>query len=211
MSLWIPLAPMSPHYVNHYTVSLPLGYQHRYPAAHRLADGPEVMRVRLFDKDHLKRARRRKAGPRVARTPFERPPATHVVASSATIEYRTSGIKAGDKVALQASGDVTVDVADFEQVAPAAQAPAGAVSVVDRGADPTGQGDSTQAFNSAIAAAIVSLAHNLEIEAVAEGVESVEQVSELQALGCDAAQGYLFAKPMAAADVLPYLDHVYAV
>ena len=65
--------------------------------------------------------------------------------------------------------------------------------------------------DSAIAAAIVSLAHNLEIEAVAEGVESVEQVSELQALGCDAAQGYLFAKPMAAADVIPYLDHVYAV
>jgi EAL domain-containing protein (putative c-di-GMP-specific phosphodiesterase class I) len=65
--------------------------------------------------------------------------------------------------------------------------------------------------DSAIAAAIVSLAHNLEIEAVAEGVENVEQVSELQALGCDAAQGYLFAKPMAAAEVLPYLDHVYAV
>jgi EAL domain-containing protein (putative c-di-GMP-specific phosphodiesterase class I) len=65
--------------------------------------------------------------------------------------------------------------------------------------------------DSAIAAAIVSLAHNLEIEAVAEGVETVEQVSELQALGCDAAQGYLFAHPMAAADVLPYLDHVYAV
>jgi diguanylate cyclase (GGDEF)-like protein/PAS domain S-box-containing protein len=65
--------------------------------------------------------------------------------------------------------------------------------------------------DSAIAAAIVSLAHNLEIEAVAEGVESVEQISELQALGCDAAQGYLFAKPMAAHEVLPYLDHVYAV
>ncbi len=59
--------------------------------------------------------------------------------------------------------------------------------------------------DSAIAAAIVSLAHNLEIEAVAEGVESVEQVSELQALGCDAAQGYLFAKPMAPADVVQLL------
>jgi diguanylate cyclase (GGDEF)-like protein/PAS domain S-box-containing protein len=65
--------------------------------------------------------------------------------------------------------------------------------------------------DSAIAAAIVSLAHNLDVEAVAEGVESVEQVSELQALGCDAAQGYLFARPMAQADVIPYLDHVYAV
>ncbi|PBK86407.1 hypothetical protein ARMGADRAFT_1086583 [Armillaria gallica] len=97
MSLWIPLAPMNPHYVNHYTVSIPLGSQHRYPAAHRLADRPEAMRVRLFDKDHLKRARRRKAGPRLTHTPFERTPATHVVASSATIEYRMSGIKAGDK------------------------------------------------------------------------------------------------------------------
>ena len=65
--------------------------------------------------------------------------------------------------------------------------------------------------DSVIAAAIVSLAHNLDIEAVAEGVETVEQVSELQALGCDAAQGFLFARPMAAAAVLPYLDHVYAV
>lgn len=65
--------------------------------------------------------------------------------------------------------------------------------------------------DSAIAAAIVSLAHNLEIESVAEGVETVEQVAELQALGCDAAQGYLFAHPMAPAEVIPYLDHVYAV
>ena len=65
--------------------------------------------------------------------------------------------------------------------------------------------------DSAIAAAIVSLAHNLEIEAVAEGVETVQQVSELKALGCDAAQGFLFARPMAAAAIVPYLDHVYAV
>ncbi len=65
--------------------------------------------------------------------------------------------------------------------------------------------------DSAIAAAIVSLAHNLEIEAVAEGVETVEQVSELKALGCDEAQGYLFAHPMASDEVIPYLDHVYAV
>jgi diguanylate cyclase (GGDEF)-like protein/PAS domain S-box-containing protein len=65
--------------------------------------------------------------------------------------------------------------------------------------------------DSAVAAAIVSLAHNLELEAVAEGVETVEQLSELQALGCDVAQGYLFARPMASPDVIPYLDHVFAV
>jgi diguanylate cyclase (GGDEF)-like protein/PAS domain S-box-containing protein len=65
--------------------------------------------------------------------------------------------------------------------------------------------------DSAVAAAIVSLAHTIDLEAVAEGVETVEQLSELQALGCDAAQGYLFAQPMASIDVVPYLDHVYAV
>ncbi|WP_190193181.1 discoidin domain-containing protein [Streptomyces minutiscleroticus] len=63
-------------------------------------------------------------------------------------------VQAGDKVALEATGtQVTVDVADFEQVAAAASRPAGSVSVTDRGADPSGQGDSTQAFRDAIAAA----------------------------------------------------------
>ncbi len=63
-------------------------------------------------------------------------------------------VQAGDKVALQATGvQVTVDVADFEQAAGPAARPAGSVSVTDKGADPTGQGDSTQAFREAIAAA----------------------------------------------------------
>ncbi|MFD1665303.1 discoidin domain-containing protein [Streptomyces calvus] len=63
-------------------------------------------------------------------------------------------VQAGDKVALQATGvQVTVDVADFEQPAGPAARPAGSVSVTDKGADPTGQGDSTQAFREAIAAA----------------------------------------------------------
>ncbi|GGV82264.1 mycodextranase [Streptomyces griseoloalbus] len=63
-------------------------------------------------------------------------------------------VQAGDKVALQATGvQVTVDVADFEQVAGPAARPAGSVSVTDKGADPSGRGDSTQAFREAIAAA----------------------------------------------------------
>ncbi|MFJ4282707.1 discoidin domain-containing protein [Streptomyces massasporeus] len=63
-------------------------------------------------------------------------------------------LQPGDKVSLQAANvQVTVDVADFEQVAAAAGKPAGAVSVTDKGADPGGQGDSTQAFREAIAAA----------------------------------------------------------
>ncbi|MFD7401565.1 discoidin domain-containing protein [Streptomyces sp. NPDC059866] len=63
-------------------------------------------------------------------------------------------VQAGDKVAVEATGtQVTVDVADFEQAAGPADQPAGSVSVVLHGADPTGQGDSTQAFRNAIAAA----------------------------------------------------------
>ncbi|MFD7818141.1 discoidin domain-containing protein [Streptomyces sp. NPDC059785] len=63
-------------------------------------------------------------------------------------------VQAGDKVAVQATGtQVTVDVADFEQVTGAAAKPAGSVSVTDKGADPSGQGDSTQAFRDAVSAA----------------------------------------------------------
>ncbi|WP_381557407.1 discoidin domain-containing protein [Streptomyces eurythermus] len=63
-------------------------------------------------------------------------------------------VQAGDKVAVEATGvQVTVDVADFEQAGPAAAQPAGSVSVVAKGADPSGNGDSTQAFRDAIAAA----------------------------------------------------------
>ncbi|WEO94160.1 discoidin domain-containing protein [Streptomyces sp. FXJ1.172] len=63
-------------------------------------------------------------------------------------------VQPGDTVAFEAAGtQVTVDVADFEQVAAAAAQPAGSVSVVSKGADPTGGGDSTQAFRDAIAAA----------------------------------------------------------
>lgn len=63
-------------------------------------------------------------------------------------------VQQGDKVAFQATGtQVTVDVADFEQVGQAAGQPAGSVSVTSKGADPSGNGDSTQAFRDAIAAA----------------------------------------------------------
>ncbi|MFC8435092.1 discoidin domain-containing protein [Streptomyces sp. NPDC057253] len=63
-------------------------------------------------------------------------------------------VQAGDKVAFESTGtQVTADVADFEQVAGAAAQPAGSVSVTSRGADPTGNGDSTQAFRDAISAA----------------------------------------------------------
>jgi len=58
--------------------------------------------------------------------------------------------------------------------------------------------DSTEA--TAIVSTSVSLARALSIDVVAEGVETEEQLAELRRLGCDGAQGYLFAAPMCAAD-----------
>ncbi len=50
----------------------------------------------------------------------------------------------------------------------------------------------------AICKAIVSLAHALEMQVVAEGVETAAQRDTLHRLGCDQVQGFLYARPMAA-------------
>lgn len=57
------------------------------------------------------------------------------------------------------------------------------------------------AGNAAIVAAVVGLGRNLGMTVTAEGVETVEQARHLAAMGCDYAQGYLYAKPMAGARV----------
>jgi diguanylate cyclase (GGDEF)-like protein len=56
--------------------------------------------------------------------------------------------------------------------------------------------------DQAIVAAIVSLAHALSMEAIAEGVETMAQQQFLAAIGCDHAQGYRYGRPMPQCDVL---------
>jgi diguanylate cyclase (GGDEF)-like protein/PAS domain S-box-containing protein len=55
--------------------------------------------------------------------------------------------------------------------------------------------------DSAIVAAVVSLAHTLGMKAIAEGVETAEQLHELRVLGCDMAQGFYMSRPLIPADL----------
>jgi EAL domain-containing protein (putative c-di-GMP-specific phosphodiesterase class I) len=54
---------------------------------------------------------------------------------------------------------------------------------------------------NAILCAIASLGHSLRMKVVAEGVETETQARLVQAAGCELAQGYLFWKPMPAAEM----------
>jgi len=47
-----------------------------------------------------------------------------------------------------------------------------------------------------IVRSVIDLAHNFELEAVAEGVEDAATLELLSELGCDVIQGYHYARPM---------------
>lgn len=56
----------------------------------------------------------------------------------------------------------------------------------------------TETDSAEIITAVISLAHNLGLKIVAEGVETVEQLAFLNELNCDIYQGYFFSKPLPA-------------
>jgi diguanylate cyclase (GGDEF)-like protein/PAS domain S-box-containing protein len=56
-----------------------------------------------------------------------------------------------------------------------------------------------------IVRAIVTLAHNLGMEIVAEGVETADHCNQLRSLNAEYGQGYFFAKPLTAKDVASFL------
>lgn len=59
----------------------------------------------------------------------------------------------------------------------------------------------TDARQGQLAAAIVTLAHSLQLRVVAEGVESREQLAFLRGAGCDEVQGFYIGKPMSGAEL----------
>jgi EAL domain-containing protein (putative c-di-GMP-specific phosphodiesterase class I) len=67
-----------------------------------------------------------------------------------------------------------------------------------------GLGEGTE--DAAIIQAIISMAHSLNLQVVAEGVENQEQLEFLQEHGCDEVQGYLISRPVEADDLVGVLS-----
>ena len=59
--------------------------------------------------------------------------------------------------------------------------------------------------DEAIVGAVIRLAHEFGMSVVAEGVEEQRQRTAITKLGCDMAQGYLFARPMSADAIAGHL------
>lgn len=63
------------------------------------------------------------------------------------------------------------------------------------------------ADDAAIVSAIISMAHSLKLQVVAEGVETGSQLEFLRTQNCDKMQGYLISPPMAASQFATFLSH----
>ena len=66
--------------------------------------------------------------------------------------------------------------------------------------------------NREIVETIVTLAHQLDMEVIAEGVETLQQLNQLKELTCEEVQGYLFSKPLEreSAEALIAANHTFS-
>ncbi|MEY3272175.1 MAG: hypothetical protein RLZZ341_1076 [Pseudomonadota bacterium] len=60
--------------------------------------------------------------------------------------------------------------------------------------------------NEAITRTVVTLGHTLGLKVIAEGVETEAHLEKLRELGCDVVQGYLFARPLPAAELQAWAE-----
>lgn len=64
-------------------------------------------------------------------------------------------------------------------------------------------GMSSSSEDREIVKTIITLAKNLSLKTIAEGIETFEQAQQVKDFGCDYAQGYLYSKPVAGAQIFP--------
>lgn len=64
----------------------------------------------------------------------------------------------------------------------------------------------TSIADTAIVASTIALAHSVGLRAMAEGVETAQQLTLLRQMGCDFAQGYLLSYPLPAEQLVPWLQ-----
>ncbi len=57
-----------------------------------------------------------------------------------------------------------------------------------------------------VAAAIIAIARSFDLEVIAEGVETPEELSVVRSLGCNKVQGYLVARPLRPEDVVAFVE-----
>ena len=67
------------------------------------------------------------------------------------------------------------------------------------------KGFGEDAADTAIVRMVIEMAHLLELEVVAEGVESRTQAALLSKMGCDFAQGFYFSRPLPPEEVPDFL------
>lgn len=68
--------------------------------------------------------------------------------------------------------------------------------------------DGIDASGAPIVTAVIAMAKGLQLEVVAEGVETMEQLEFLRRHGCDTMQGYLFSRPLPSGELEPILRKV---
>lgn len=68
----------------------------------------------------------------------------------------------------------------------------------------------TSPHHRKIVATIITLAHQLGFQAIAEGIETQDQVNTLKVLQCDHGQGYWFSHPQPAADIEIWLQQMFS-
>ena len=65
--------------------------------------------------------------------------------------------------------------------------------------------------NSAIIQAVISLAQNLELKTIAEGVETEDQLAFLKETGCNLGQGIMLSPVLSLEDMTRYLQDGYKI